>query len=122
MIISDILYVLYRISEIFMDIHGVLYVYDIIAVIKQHCALQIMLVAWSFKRQIDGKFRKFSFCAVYEYSSLMRLYHLVNKGPKPEAPFLRLRFAAAARSYLWKMTFWSASDIPRPLSRTFRMV
>ena len=62
-----------------MDIHGVLYVYDIIAVIKQHYALQIMLVVWSFKRQIDGKFRKFSFCAVYEYSSLMRLYHLVNK-------------------------------------------
>ena len=79
MIISDILYVLYRISEIFMDIHGVLYVYDIIAVIKQHCALHIMLVAWSFKRQTDGKFRKFSFCAVYEYYSLMRLYHLVNK-------------------------------------------
>ena len=38
-----------------------------------------MSVVWSFKRQIDGKFRKLSFCAVDEYSSLMRLYHLVNK-------------------------------------------
>ena len=42
-------------------------------------ALPIMSVIWSFKRQIDSKFRKFSFCAVDEYSSIMRLYHLVNK-------------------------------------------
>lgn len=46
---------------------------------KSLCILPIMDVFGSFKRKIDGKFRKFSFCAVYEYSSLMRLYYLVNK-------------------------------------------
>lgn len=45
-----------------------------------------------------------------------------SRSPKPGAPFLRLLFAAAARSYFWKITFWSDSDMPSPLSRTFRMV
>lgn len=76
---AAVVYIAYEFLGLF-HIHGTFDVYDIIAIIISSLVfLSDMLVIWSFKRQIDGKFRELSFCAVDEYSSLMCLYHLVNK-------------------------------------------
>ena len=78
-IVAAIVYIAYEFLGLF-HIHGTFDVYDIIAIIISSLVFyRLCLLFRVSSRQIDGKFRKFSFCAVYEYSSIMRLYHLVNK-------------------------------------------
>lgn len=49
------------------------------AVLCAYGILSDMSAVGNLMRQIDGKFGKFSFCAVDEYSSFMRLYYLIDK-------------------------------------------
>ena len=122
---AAVVYIAYEFLGLF-HIHGTFDVYDIIAIIISSLVFYriCLLFGVSSGRQMVNSVNSPSVlltnilpsCAFITWSTKFR------PSPKPEAPFLRLRLAAAARSYFWKMTFWSASDMPSPLSRTFRMV